>query len=742
MKQIAIYGKGGIGKSTITANLSASLSKLGKKVLQIGCDPKHDSTKLLLGGISQNTVLELLKTKSSYELSEEEVVIKGYNGIDCIEAGGPEPGVGCAGRGILAMAKALEDIGLNLNKYDVVIYDVLGDVVCGGFAVPMRNEYADEVYIVTSGEIMALYAANNIAKGLMRFGGKLSGIILNERNVQHEKELANNFAQKIGAEILANFPRDNRFRESEVHRMPLIERFADSDIALEFEKLAKRVISENSIIPPKPLNDSEFEQLICSITGQSELNKHIKPATAEIINIKEQNNPDFSEYLDKTPVATQTEQIKERTQYLSGSVKNRGKLHCCSLAGAYAVTANIKNTITIMHAPANCANIAISTNYFSAMDAMLRDVEPSSGHAIPQLLCTNLNESDLVYGAEEKLEKEVLRVIKEYSPEAVFIITSCPTGIIGDDPEKVAKKFENSAVPVIPIETDGVLKGDYSQGVINTYKQLAETVIEKDCIEKDRKLINLVGEEIIGNRAEDSYYELKSILEEMGLAINCRFVRNTSFESIAGFNRAAVSCIMSTNSLAKTAEQILKEFTGAQFLDVPPPVGFAASMEFITKLAEKTGAKLPEKYIETMKKERQAILDEIIPVLSGKKALLNVYTMNIAWLIDLADEINLEILGAAVYKSGSAKEYDNHGMNIFEIDGLPGLMQLIDDLKPDLLLSSYLPKDLSDKVRTGTIPSVFPPGFNSILSYAKSWTKPFKSTPGLWRNDRNPEIVL
>jgi nitrogenase iron protein NifH len=156
MRQIAIYGKGGIGKSTLTANLSAALADDGRRVLQIGCDPKHDSTKLLLGGTSQRTVLELLKEHGEGALGRDDIVLVGYGGIACVEAGGPEPGVGCAGRGILSMAKTLDAVGLDRGGYDVVAYDVLGDVVCGGFSVPMRADYADEVYIVSSGEIMSL----------------------------------------------------------------------------------------------------------------------------------------------------------------------------------------------------------------------------------------------------------------------------------------------------------------------------------------------------------------------------------------------------------------------------------------------------------------------------------------------------------------------------------------------------------------------------------------------------------
>ena len=191
MFQIAVYGKGGIGKSTISANISYSLASMGKKVVQIGCDPKHDSTRLLIGGRNQNTVLDYLRHTPKEKRSLDDVIVKGAGGVRCIEAGGPEPGVGCAGRGILTMFDFLDKEGMNNEDIDFKIYDVLGDVVCGGFAVPLRKGFADMVYIVTSGEFMSLYAANNILKGLLNYKDgrpRVGGIILNERGMESEYE--------------------------------------------------------------------------------------------------------------------------------------------------------------------------------------------------------------------------------------------------------------------------------------------------------------------------------------------------------------------------------------------------------------------------------------------------------------------------------------------------------------------------------------------------------------------------
>ena len=193
MKQIALYGKGGIGKSTTSANLSAALADQGLDILQIGCDPKRDSTRMLMGGRLIPTVMDTVRAGPEIPVTEDMVVFRGYHGVRCVEAGGPEPGVGCAGRGIIATFQILEKLGS--LKADVIVYDVLGDVVCGGFAMPMREGYAEEVYLVTSGELMSLYAANNICKAIKRLSGRtkakcrLGGVICNAKDLPREEEL-------------------------------------------------------------------------------------------------------------------------------------------------------------------------------------------------------------------------------------------------------------------------------------------------------------------------------------------------------------------------------------------------------------------------------------------------------------------------------------------------------------------------------------------------------------------------
>ena len=247
MLRLAIYGKGGIGKSTTAANLAAAFSTLGLTVMQIGCDPKADSTSLLMHGRELTTVLDCLRSHPS-SITLEQLVHPGYNGILCVEAGGPAPGMGCAGRGIISAFEKLAELGaFERFSPDVVLYDVLGDVVCGGFAMPMRRQYSDRVYIVTSGEKMSLFAAKNIGTALGSFRGglyaRLGGLILNRRSIENERERTESLAQELRSKIVADIPRSREITQGEELNRTVVEAFPDSELARKYIELAKQMIS-------------------------------------------------------------------------------------------------------------------------------------------------------------------------------------------------------------------------------------------------------------------------------------------------------------------------------------------------------------------------------------------------------------------------------------------------------------------------------------------------------------------
>jgi nitrogenase iron protein NifH len=267
MRKIAIYGKGGIGKSTTTQNTVAALAEMGKKIMVVGCDPKADSTRLLLGGLSQKTVLDTLRTDGE-DLDLDDVVKLGFKETRCVESGGPEPGVGCAGRGIITSINLLEQLGAYSSSIglDYVFYDVLGDVVCGGFAMPIREGKAKEIYIVVSGEMMAMYAANNICKGIVKFaeagGVRLGGLICNSRKVDHEQELIEMFAQRLGTRMIHFVPRDNVVQRAEIKRKTVIDFETSAAQADEYRKLGKAIDGNENFVIPKPLTTDELEGIL------------------------------------------------------------------------------------------------------------------------------------------------------------------------------------------------------------------------------------------------------------------------------------------------------------------------------------------------------------------------------------------------------------------------------------------------------------------------------------------------
>ena len=265
LRQIAIYGKGGIGKSTTTQNLTAGLAEAGKNVLVVGCDPKADSTRLLLGGLAQRTVLDTLREEGE-DIEISDILKDGFKGTRCVESGGPEPGVGCGGRGIITSIGYLERLGAYTDDLDYVFYDVLGDVVCGGFAMPIREGKAKEIYIVASGEMMSLYSANNISKGIAKYatqgGVRLGGIICNSRNVDRELDLLKAFAKELGTQLIHFVPRDNIVQRAEIRKKTVIEFDPESAQANEYRQLAKAIENNKNFVIPTPMTQERLEEIL------------------------------------------------------------------------------------------------------------------------------------------------------------------------------------------------------------------------------------------------------------------------------------------------------------------------------------------------------------------------------------------------------------------------------------------------------------------------------------------------
>lgn len=266
-RKIAFYGKGGIGKSTTQQNTAAAMATFyDQKIFIHGCDPKADSTRMILGGKPQETLMDVLRQDGAEKVTNEKVIREGFQGIKCVESGGPEPGVGCAGRGVITAIDLMENNGAYDSSLDFVFFDVLGDVVCGGFAMPIRDGKAQEVYIVASGEMMAIYAANNICKGLLKYakqsGVRLGGIVCNSRNVDREREFLEEFTAAIGTKMIHFVPRDNVVQKAEFNKKTVIEYDAEANQAKEYGELGRKILENEDFVIPQPLSMDELEEMV------------------------------------------------------------------------------------------------------------------------------------------------------------------------------------------------------------------------------------------------------------------------------------------------------------------------------------------------------------------------------------------------------------------------------------------------------------------------------------------------
>lgn len=276
MGDIVVCGKGGVGKSTIVTNLAVIAVRRGMKTLQVGCDPKHDSTSRHFDR-SLPTVMSVFKELGRMDRTQiARLIQQGRTGVFCIEAGGPQPGEGCAGRAVSLLLEFMTEAVDLFNGFDTVLFDLLGDVVCGGFAAPIRRGPETAIYLVVTGEILPLYAANNIATGIVnlarRGGGRLGGLIANLRGTPDEKGVIERFAASLNTMVIGWIPRDEHVFEAEMMGRTVIEVFPDSPAGRAFEELAERIFTmrPEDLVLPTPLSDAEFEALFSRRSLQRE----------------------------------------------------------------------------------------------------------------------------------------------------------------------------------------------------------------------------------------------------------------------------------------------------------------------------------------------------------------------------------------------------------------------------------------------------------------------------------------
>jgi len=757
MIQIAVYGKGGIGKSTLSAQISAALSLRGKRVLQIGCDPKHDSTRLLLGGAVQQTVLDYIRVTNPLDYDIESVLFRGFGGVGCVEAGGPAPGVGCAGRGIISTFEFLDRFAVK-EQYDVLLYDVLGDVVCGGFAVPIRREYADMIFLVTSGEYMSLYAANNILRGVLGYDEeerRVAGILYNKRGLDGEDERFARFSEAVDLPVFAEIPRSPAFAVAEKAGQTLFESDIDPDLSAVFDGVAERIIQGIPLYAAKPLSDDELERRVFGqgkSAGVASATEEISEDDKEIADEKPSglsamtntpgedrapggdSNPSESD--DKDRPAPEPARATPR-QYLSKNIVHSEPLHGCAFSGAVSIALQIQDAVVLAHAPKSCAFLSFQTLSSAGRRGLFERGALLPVSLSPNLECTDMQETDMVFGGMDSLG-EKLAQIKAKKPAAVVIISSCPAGIIGDSVDRFVSA-PDADVPVVVLKADGNMTGDYLQGMIMSYTRLASDLIRKN-VPKVPRRVNLVFEKIIPKNLDTNFHIIKNLLTRMNIDIGCRFLCETNLGALSEFCSAELNLLASRDYTGRLLEDFFKDTYDARFLEEPFPIGFDETATWLNSLggffrSEAEAAKI----IEENRAAYEERIRRVRPALAGKRLLILTYNHNLDWILRAAIGAGIEVAKIGVFNFSQDAGFVSNldvTLNVEEAYDKENRQRDIDKYHPDIVLSNY---DFSFE-RHGCISDVIPMcpdvGFFTGVEMAERWAKMIhQDFTGDWRQD-------
>jgi nitrogenase iron protein len=775
MIQIAVYGKGGIGKSTLSAQISAALALRGKRVLQIGCDPKHDSTRLLLGGAVQQTVLDYIRVTNPLDYDIEAVLFHGFGGVGCVEAGGPAPGVGCAGRGIISTFEFLDRFAVK-EQYDVLLYDVLGDVVCGGFAVPIRREYADAIFLVTSGEYMSLYAANNILRGVLGYDEaerRVAGIFYNKRGLDGEDERFVRFSEAVRLPVFAEIPRSPAFAVAEKAGQTLLESGIDPDLSAVFDSVAERIIQGMPLYAAQPLSDDELERRVFAQEKSAEISAVVALDAAggkDIMNEKSgsvavagtscgkgkkperdlegsesnaEERPAFEPEGEERPASESEERSASEPaqalprQYLSKNIIHSEPLHGCAFSGAVSVALQIQDAVVLAHAPKSCAFLSFQTLSSAGRRGLFERGALLPVSLSPNLECTDMQETDMVFGGMDALSEKLAR-IKAKKPSAVVIVSSCPAGIIGDSVDRFMSA-PDADIPVVVLKADGNMTGDYLQGMIMSYTRLATALIRKD-VPKVPRRVNLVFEKIIPKNLDTNFRVIKNLLTRMNIDIGCRFLCETDLNALSEFCSAELNLLASKDYTGRLLEDFFKDTYGARFLEEPFPIGFDETVNWLNSVG---GFFRSEAAVAEIIEENRAAYEERIrrvrPALEGKRLLILTYNHNLDWILRAALGAGVEVTKIGVFNFSQDAGFVSNldvALNVEEAYDKENRQRDIDRYRPDIVLSNY---DFSFE-RRGCISDVIPMcpdvGFFTGVEMAERWAKMIhQDFTGDWRQD-------
>ncbi len=601
MYSLAVYGKGGIGKSTVSANLSYLLSKDGSSVLHVGCDPKHDSTRLLMRG-------ESIRTFSSDTSADP--VCKGTDGILCVECGGAEPGRGCAGKGMEMLFSRISDIDA-----DYRVCDVLGDVVCGGFSIPVRAGNCDAVLIITSGEFMSLFAANNILRGLANInpGNCVMGLILNRRGDPGEEIQVKRFAEAVGLPIVCELPRSQLFSDAEASGEVLSSLFPGSDEAKRLEDLANLVRSSPELFVPKPLSEDAMTDLAAG-----------------------------------RPIRNDGGGSRRRNCTFEGFDSERNLTYvgefvmpACTSHGAADGAMKITDAAAILHGPRNCA-------YLMELAYRRRVAYGSSERGgrmfEPGIYSTNLDADGAFRDSGELIEDAVLRA-KSDGYRRMFLIPTCSSEIMGTDLALAARRLsEKHSVDIVPVAADETFLGSKFGG---TFGFIDALISRMEPRESEKGTVNLIARWFYAVGREPNARAIDRILSKLGLRVRFRFVDFCTMEQVEDFCSAEYDIQLGYAKLNSRVCDRISEATGRRrALELDVPVGLEESVQWIRRIAEYAPelAPLAGPAEDALRREFEEEISAMVPILKGRKAVIYcIMVRDLKWEVDTMKALGIDV---------------------------------------------------------------------------------------------------
>lgn len=667
--KLSIYGKGGIGKSTVSSNISYCLSSKGYRVVHIGCDPKHDSTRLLLKGANQTTVLDYVRDVSKDERKLSDVLIAGAGTVLCAESGGPEPGIGCAGRGVLTAFSELESLGLDGIPCHFRIHDVLGDVVCGGFAVPMREEYADAIIIVTSGEFMSLYAANNIMRGLLNFDTgrpRLLGLVLNCRGIDDEKEMVQRFADQTGTRILAVIPRSHIFDEAERNSMTAYELSPTSELATAFNHLSETIANASkgdvSLTVPRPLNDEMLSDLA---------------AGRPFVNTDGRGLPPCR----------------------NSSLKENAIMRSCAARGAFSTLCRMKDCAVIVHGPRSCGFIFgmwaqdrhSSRNLCNGCSAVFAD----------NTFCTDIDDSSAVMGdirtLKDRLDEAISRRFKR-----IFVVTCCIPAIVGDDVEGILSEYRRKHDQCMfeLVDTQGNITGDYNSGEMEAIERMINIMVPTGEVCSER--VNIMKASQFDKVTDENTAVLKDMMGMFGLNLGCSFMTEGLSSDIVSFSTAGLTFLTSDTPNARKTIRLIEERIGSDVHAIVLPVGYRQYVSWLDAMGAYTNL------IGVAEAEKQRVKSEYSEFihthrLNGRSAIIcNIMGRDVLWIVELLTDMGMDVLRVGLSRRNGSDICDSRFVYGYTMEDLVADVR---GMHPDLVVGDMgLISDLGCRfVRSGRL---------------------------------------